>query len=314
MHTNAGHLMSEVAESGASAGALLREARLACGVHIAALAVALKVPVGKLEALEADDHSALPDTVFVRALASSVCRTLKIDAAPILLLLPRSESPKFSANSAGLNAPVKGTFGKSSVLSASSFSGPTSTSRPFVFVVLILLVGALILYFYPHHKDQGQQQVVSSDSPAPVDLASGPMDATSSVPPVVDRLASDSPAVPIAVSGAGSSVGPVSSVAVTTVIPFSPALPASSSASGPVASAGTLVLRVRSESWVQVRDGVGAVALQRNLVPGESVSIAAPAPLTVVIGRADATEVMVRGKPFDLAPVTRENVARFEVK
>jgi len=34
----------------------------------------------------------------------------------------------------------------------------------------------------------------------------------------------------------------------------------------------------------------------------------------VVIGKADATEVFVRGKPFDLAPVTRENVARFEVK
>jgi len=34
----------------------------------------------------------------------------------------------------------------------------------------------------------------------------------------------------------------------------------------------------------------------------------------VVIGRADATEVFVRGKPFDLAAVSRDNVARFEVK
>ena len=34
-------------------------------MHIAALAVALKVPVSKLEALEADNYAVLPDTVFV---------------------------------------------------------------------------------------------------------------------------------------------------------------------------------------------------------------------------------------------------------
>ncbi|WP_457306933.1 helix-turn-helix domain-containing protein, partial [Polaromonas sp. P5_E6] len=37
-----------------TAGTLLREAREAAGIHIAALAVSLKVPVKKLEALELD--------------------------------------------------------------------------------------------------------------------------------------------------------------------------------------------------------------------------------------------------------------------
>jgi cytoskeletal protein RodZ len=58
---------------------MLRDARHAAGIHIEALAVALKVPVSKLEALEADNYQVLPDAVFVRALASSVCRSLKID-------------------------------------------------------------------------------------------------------------------------------------------------------------------------------------------------------------------------------------------
>ena len=77
-----------------TAGALLRDAREAAGLHIAALAVALKVPVAKLEALEADNFSALPDMVFVRALASSVCRTLKIDPQAVLALLPQGEGPE----------------------------------------------------------------------------------------------------------------------------------------------------------------------------------------------------------------------------
>jgi cytoskeleton protein RodZ len=34
----------------------------------------------------------------------------------------------------------------------------------------------------------------------------------------------------------------------------------------------------------------------------------------VVIGRADVTDVEVRGKPFGLEKISKENVARFEVK
>ncbi len=70
-----------------TAGALLRSAREASGLHIAALAVSMKVPVKKLEALEADRYEALPDAVFVRALASGVCRALKVDPEPILAKL-----------------------------------------------------------------------------------------------------------------------------------------------------------------------------------------------------------------------------------
>ena len=74
-------------------GALLKNARQASGLHIAALAVTLKVPVKKLEALESDRLDLLADAVFVRALAASVCRTLKVDATPILALLPATSSP-----------------------------------------------------------------------------------------------------------------------------------------------------------------------------------------------------------------------------
>ena len=77
---------------------------------------------------------------------------------------------------------------------------------------------------------------------------------------------------------------------------------------------GVLAFKARSESWIQVRDAAGALVLQRNLAPNELVSVSGVLPLAVVIGRADATEVFVRGKPYDIGPVSRENVARFEVK
>jgi cytoskeleton protein RodZ len=311
--------MSEVVESGVTAGGLLKEARQAAGMHIAALAVALKVPVSKLEALEADNYTVLPDTVFVRALASSVCRTLKIDPAPILSLLPQSQSPRLSVDSAGINAPVKGSAGKSSSSSSASFAGSGSGSRSVVLVVLALLVGAVVLFFVPRHSTPGD-----SSDPVPVAVpdalpANASEPAPAVVPPTVERPADASiSASPAAASAASMPV----SAAPPAAAPPAPAAAGSGVSAGAVsaadgaaeASSGPLVLRARGASWVQVRDANGALALQRNLAAGESVSVSAPTPLAVIVGRADATEVIVRGKPFDLTAVARENVARFEVK
>ncbi|MDR6765936.1 cytoskeleton protein RodZ [Acidovorax delafieldii] len=301
-----------------TAGGLLKEARQAAGMHIAALAVALKVPVSKLEALEADNYAVLPDTVFVRALASSVCRTLKIDAAPILSLLPQSQSPRLSVDSAGINAPVKGSAGKSSASSAASFAGSGSGSRSMVLVVLALLLGAVVLFYVPRHSAPSD-----TADPAPVAVpdalpanTSEPAPPVLATPPAMERPAdSSASAAPAAAVAASSPVSATPSVAVSPAAASGVTTSNVAAADGAAdAAAGPLVLRARSASWVQVRDANGALALQRNLAAGETVSVSAPTPLAVIVGRADATEVTVRGKPFDLTAVARENVARFEVK
>ena len=305
--------MSEVLEEGGvTAGALLREARQAAGIHIAALAVALKVPVSKLEALEADNYQALPDTVFVRALASSMCRTLKIDPAPVLSLLPQSKSPRLSTDGGGLNAPVKGSHSKSSASGPSSSSFSTrSTPRSVSLLVLALLAGALVLVFLPRQQDDatGSRGATPAASTA------------SAVEPVTGAASSEASEPRLALSGAATPASQPSpegrvEAAREASVPLANSVASApmDAASAPPASGGVLVLRARGESWVQVRDATGAVALQRSLAAGEVVSISAPPPLAVVVGRADVTEVVVRGKAFDLTAVSRENVARFEVK
>ena len=74
------------------------------------------------------------------------------------------------------------------------------------------------------------------------------------------------------------------------------------------------MFRTKSPSWVEVTDAKGVVAVRRLLAPGEAAGASGALPLQVTVGRADATEVQVRGKPFDLQAVSRDNVARFEVK
>jgi cytoskeleton protein RodZ len=76
----------------------------------------------------------------------------------------------------------------------------------------------------------------------------------------------------------------------------------------------TLRLNVTETTWVEVLGEGSRVVVQRNLQPGESIALSQSAPLSVVVGRADAAEVWVRGQRFVLEPHTRNNVARFEVR
>lgn len=300
-----------------TAGALLRDAREAAGLHIAALAVVLKVPVAKLEALEADNFSALPDMVFVRALASSVCRTLKIDPQAVLALLPQGEGPRLSAADVGLNAPVKGFAGRSS---AAPFKG--AGSRSFVWAVGLLLIGAALMMFLPRGLDADLSALLKQpETTTKIPMPTGNVAQEISVAVGAEqRVPSAAPApAPAAAAGvgvelpAGESIKPAGIASHPIVLP---SVEASAPSSAPAADApsGVLAFKARSESWIQVRDAAGALVLQRNLAPNELVSVSGVLPLAVVIGRADATEVFVRGKPYDIGPVSRENVARFEVK
>lgn len=304
-----------------TAGALLRDAREAAGLHIAALAVALKVPVAKLEALEADNFSALPDMVFVRALASSVCRTLKIDPQAVLALLPQGEGPRLSAGDVGLNAPVKGFAGRSS---AAPFKG--AGTRSFVWAVGLLLIGAALMMFLPRGLDADlsallKQPETTTKIPMPtgnvaqeISVAVGAEQRVPSAAPAPAPAPAAAAAAGVGVElPAGESIKPAGIASHPIVLP---SVEASAPSSAPAADApsGVLAFKARSESWIQVRDAAGALVLQRNLAPNELVSVSGVLPLAVVIGRADATEVFVRGKPYDIGPVSRENVARFEVK
>ena len=128
-------------QAGPSAGVLLRQAREAAGMDIAALAASLKVTIPKLQALEEDDYASLPDAVFARALASSICRTLKIDPAPVLERLPHGVMPRLLPEKPALNTTFRQPGERRMALPA--------VPRGAALAVLALLFGAAAVYFLP---------------------------------------------------------------------------------------------------------------------------------------------------------------------
>lgn len=301
------------AAQGQTAGAMLRNAREAAGLHVAALAVAMKVPAAKLDALENDRHELLPDAVFARALAASVCRTLKIDPAPVLARLPQTGKPRLVQDTDGLNAPFR------SPRDTVTAHWKDQLTRPVALTVGALLVGALVVLLWPRQPDELAPVASTSSAEAPATsspTAAAPGRETAAPPAVAPDVtappevmrASVAMASPAAAAALAAPAAPAASAASAATAA------ASASASAAPAATGVIVFRANAQSWIEVRDASGAVAVRKLLTTGETAGASGAMPLQVTVGNAGATEVQVRGKPFDLRGVTRDNVARFEVK
>ena len=310
------------AEPGKTAGALLRAARERQGLHIAALAAAIKVAPRKLDALEHDRYDELPDATFTRALAQTVCRTLKIDARPVLALLPQPDLGRLEHVSGSLNAPFRDRPGRDdSGLAASAI-------RPLVWASAVLMVAALVVHFLPAGLwETAQPAVLPASASAAVPAASAatetPAPASAALvvaaPDPVPSAAGMAVPAPVPVPVTAPLPGPVASAAERAVA--IPAMQAASSAPSVLlpapsasASAALVLLRASAPSWVKVEDSRGQQLLSRTLQPGESVGVDGALPLRLTIGNAAGTQVGFRGQPVDLQAVTRDNVARIELK
>ncbi|RZS58658.1 helix-turn-helix domain-containing protein [Sphaerotilus mobilis] len=322
-----------------SAGAMLRQAREQRGLDLDQLALLLKVPVRKLEALEADRYDELPGTAFVRGLATAIARQLDMDPALVLAALPSGGVAPVALESVtrGLATPYREPFERQRLTQWRNWL------RPSLVAPLSLLLLALLVWQAPAASTWLPDGLVQSWSDLKASLSDDAPDTGTTVtetPPLSAEVVAsgvmasadggDSGGA-VAVAGAPSAVIETVHSAPREDVLLTPALPASantktsaksSAAAAAAASAAeptrpayarTVVLRTRADSWIEARDAAGAVLLSRMLPAGEMVGLEGSLPIRLKIGNADGTEVLFKGKPVDLAPLTRENVARVEL-
>ncbi|MDB5732842.1 MAG: hypothetical protein JWQ03_2737, partial [Variovorax sp.] len=248
-----------------TAGAMLRQAREANGVRLDVLAAALKVPAQRIEALEHDAFEELPDPVFARALAASVCRALRVDAAPVLAKLP---GVTVAAGLADADKTLSSSFSRGRTRGG---RGGWRLSRLLLSVVGLLLVGAAALLFLP-------QSVLDGFSASLGRAAQRDPAASASVEGSTGQAAT-------ARAPAGTVVEPVASApvpaaAATAAMP-TPAIAApliATAPDAPVAGSDALVFSARAESWITVTDARRTVLLKRKLAPGETIGVSGTPP------------------------------------
>ncbi|HCA27181.1 MAG TPA: hypothetical protein DEP05_06000 [Betaproteobacteria bacterium] len=308
------------AASSVDMGRQLTAAREKLGLSVADIARHLKLGTRQVEALEAEDYDQLPGPTFVRGFIRNYAKLLQIDAGPLLAVY-QQRSPQTLA-------PLS--VAPSKAVSFSDTRSPGWGKYRFAVIGLALLAALLagFYHYFPGVLARLQMQnrlsrvvahslppvpkpappaakkllpVVRKAPPAPVVLSSPPPASAAKFPP--------SAAAPPAAAVAGPS-------ALSTPIKSSVAPSASPAAAHGVAGSGPdhIDLKFSADSWVDVRDGGGAVIFSQLNHAGGRQDVYGQAPFQVVVGNAGTVKLLYNGRPVDLAPYTKIDVAHLTLK
>ncbi|TAK78968.1 MAG: helix-turn-helix domain-containing protein [Aquabacterium sp.] len=326
----------DTAVPGSSPGALLREARQAKGMDLDTLALSIKVAPRKLEALEGDRYDELPDPGFVRALALTVCRVLGRDPADVLAGLPAvSQGAGLEHVTRGLDQPFDRTGLRLGALVETKM--PQFLRPAAVVPALLLAAAAAVWLLWPQRLASTVDTVVSPAASAPEAVPAvepgSRIEAVADASAVASAATSPASAAPQTAASAQlaaaqpldlrassqiaatAPVAPVASVAAVPVPAPSPApVAAPPVAAAAAADASGPVIATREASWIEARDSRGRTVVSRLVQPGERLVLDGRAPWRIKVGNARGTDLSYNGKPVELQPIARDNVARLELK
>ncbi len=302
-------------EPPATAGALLREARESAGLTVDTVAQQLKLAPRQVKAIEDSDFTHLPGRTFIRGFIRNYARLLRLDPESVLGALPVTVAPTLDSSALRPTAPSIGEL-------PTNENGKTSWTRWAIPLTLVAIIGATVAYEQmrapdarrtPPREVPSVTEPAKAPSPAPEIIGTplpNPMTATAPA-----STSAGAPAAPQPMSSEPTSASSVASTAAVTAP--SPAPITAAKPSAPVApppASLPLVLTFRDFSWTEIKDRNGTIVLSRMNPGGTTQAIAAAPPLDLVIGNAVDVALTWRGQRVDLAPHTRQNVARLRLQ
>ena len=302
-------------------GQELAAAREARGLALADVAQQLKFAPRQLEALEAEQFSALPGATFARGMVRSYARLLKLDPDPLVeRIAGHFQVPDSNKLAARYHQPVP--FHDSARKSTFVYLGLS--------LGVLVLVGAVAYEWQQERtaaaKSKGTAVAKAKESkpraaePAPVEEAAlAP--AVVPVPVATDKGKSTSTAAvappPAVIAEKPKAVVPEKPKAAVAEKPMVVAAekPADKAADKPRVVTGPhrLVVRTEGEAWIEIKDAADRMLVSSLNPAGSERVVRGKPPYQLVIGNASNVRVLYDDKLIDLAPYTKQDVARLTV-
>ncbi len=344
---------TSAASAHSKCGGALRAARESQGLSVHEIASRLRLSPKQIEAIEADNFAALPEATIVRGFIRNYAKQLKINAQPLLdayVVIVPSAAPYEMAVKPTSNMKISGyekskagryalaalalllglglwlfyqhyvakpspTQPSSSANSAGeNVAGESGTSAP---VEAVLPEAAL-----PAAERAAEPAATDTQTSTALTLPA----ANSSPSPAANPVPAPAPAVTVPTPAA--TVLPAPKPAANVQLPNSQ-LTASTMLSAPVTSTSTdslepppapmpkgvakLEFNATQETWVNVVDVNGREVYSKIIFAGSRESIDVKPPVNVTVGNAGATSMSMNGKPVELAPHSRNNVAHIKL-
>jgi cytoskeleton protein RodZ len=304
-----------------SLGQVLQAARAAKELSVQDVSDNLRFSVKQINALENGQYDLLPDAMITRGFIRNYARLLEIDAEPLLASYRQSVSSESD----------KGITVQSSMRPVQL----TKESLPwlkYILASILVLLFLLAWLFYVDYMPKTSAvavdkapEVVEEVAPAATEplpeiaLPAAQREAEGGVA-VPDLLADPNAALNIAAQPATSAADVKSADTVTQadLKPLAPPVvaqvqvPAGSSPAKPADK--TISMVFTAKTWVSATDKSGKVVYEKMSHNGDKETINVTPPLNLVIGNASGTKLNFGGKDIDLAPNTKDNVARITLE
>ncbi len=284
---------AETAEAVQSVGQLLQEARLSRSLRVEDVAQHLRMSVRQIVALEEDDYDKLSGGTFLRGFVRNYAKLVRIDSAPLLLLLPLPP-PIISPLAEKIPFP----------------SNQKSVWRRLIVAGVSAAALSLLVYEIYQGNETAQQPVVRATVAPEI-----------KVEPVVEQLEPELPNLTLSSDLAPEPV--LQEVAVVERVTSNPSAQQREKIVAVVAapdlvSKGEGVLRFTfaEESWVEINDGTGKMILSQLNPTDSQLVIRGKVPLDVVIGNAVNVKLLYNNKLVNLVKHTntKGGVARLSLE
>lgn len=290
------------AETEESAGGMLRAAREQQKMSAADVARSLRLASRQIEALEADDFDRLPGNTFVRGFIRNYARLVHLDPEPVLRAYDavRPQQP-----AQGIEAPSR-----EITFTPESF-GPRFKLRQAAISAAILVLAAGAMYWI--FLEKGRQPVVSGETAAepaqltaPVAAEPAPSQDIAPTPPA--------PAAAVEMTNPLEMPPPPPVVAAQPSVAPEPPPPTPAAAVAEEPGAARIKLTFAGDSWVEIRDKEGKKIFSQLNPAGTEQVVKGTPPFSLVVGSASHVRLTYNGKPVDLAPYVKVEVARLSLE
>lgn len=319
-----------------SPGAQLAAWRQERGWTVEQVASQLNLAPRQIAAIESDDYAALPGMPIVRGFIRQYAKLMKVDAAPLLAVM--------GGETVLAHAPIAPRQTLATPFSEARM--PSMMGRPalqfkwIVVLLLAVLLGAAIWALQQGGDLVGMSKTATSQvKNGLAQMSSSPLqqqEASKAEVPKVEEPKAVMPEqaatigtvnepVPAPAGAAPVPTPPAAAVAPATapaiaspaaqVPPRSQAQPSPAVTTPPVAGKNTLVLKVREDSWVEIkRADSNSVMVSRLIKAGETESVEVTEPVSLIIGNVAGVDASLRGAPLELKAGGNNNVARLTLK
>jgi cytoskeleton protein RodZ len=265
-------------------GAELRAARQRLGWKLTDVAATIRIRLPYLEAIEDGRLADLPGNAYAMGFLRSYATFLGLDAAEV--------ARRFRAEASEVNRKPELTF-------PAPVPDRGVPAGAVVLMGVLIAVGAYAAWYKFSGDMPGAAPVVPAVPERLAPLADRAVPPSNPSPQVASILPSPgSPPVVPAPSTLVVPPPPAPTPVPVTVTPPPQQPPAPPTAAAPAPDASRMVLHMKADSWIQVREKNGPVLLNRVMRAGESWPVPKGPALLLTTGNAGGTEVLVDGTPI----------------